>query len=66
MLKQLDKALSTIRKADRELILSYYTGTGTTKIIQRKSLAEQLGIPLNALRLRVFRIRREIKNHMVK
>ena len=62
-LEQLDEALSTIPKSDRELILGYYTGTGASKINHRRALAKQLG-GTNALRLRVFRIRREIKNYM--
>lgn len=65
MLKQLDDVLSAIPKSDRELILTYYTGTGKNKIKQRQALAEQSGLGLNALRLRVFRIRREIKNQML-
>lgn len=62
-LEQLDEALRTIPKSDRELILGYYTGTGISKINRRRALAKQLG-GANALRLRVFRIRREIKNYM--
>lgn len=65
MLKQLDEALSTIPNSDRELILTYYTGTGKNKIKQRQALAKQSGLGLNALRLRVFRIRKEIKNQML-
>jgi DNA-directed RNA polymerase specialized sigma24 family protein len=65
-LKQLDEALNTIPKSDRELILKYYTGTGRTKINHRRALAEQFGVGSNALRLRVFRIKREIKNYMLR
>jgi len=65
MLKQLDEALNKIPKSDRELILKYYTGTGRNKIDHRRALAEQLGMGLNALRLRVFRIRKEIRNHIL-
>lgn len=64
-LTQLDEALGTIPSSDRELILRYYTGTGPTKIRHRRALAEQFGIQPNALRLRVFRIRREIRNYML-
>jgi DNA-directed RNA polymerase specialized sigma24 family protein len=66
LLKQLDDALSAIPKSDRELILTYYTDSGRNKINHRRALAEQFGIELNALRLRVFRIRREIKNYMLR
>ena len=61
-LRQLDEALSMISNSDRDLILRYYTGDGPTKIKERRALAEQLGIAPNALRLRVFRIRKEIKD----
>jgi DNA-directed RNA polymerase specialized sigma24 family protein len=66
MLKQLDDALNTIPISDRELILKYYTGSGRNKIELRRTLAEQMGFPLNALRLRVFRIRKEIKNYILR
>lgn len=66
MLNKLDEALSTIPEPDRELILSYYTGDGKTKINRRRALAAQSGIGTNALRLRVFRIRKEIKNYILK
>lgn len=65
MLLRLDEALSAIPKSDRELILSYYSGSKRNKIIQRRALAQQFGLGPNALRLRVFRIRREIKNYVL-
>lgn len=64
LLKRLDDALSTISKSDRELILTYYTESGRNKISHRRDLARQLGLGPNALRLRVFRIRKEIKNYL--
>lgn len=64
MLKQLDDALSAIPKSDRDLILTYYTDTGRNKINHRRALAKQFGIRPNALRLRVFRIRRVIENYI--
>ena len=64
MLDQLDEALSTISRSDRELILRYYGG-GEKNKINRRALAKQCGIGANALRLRVFRIKREIKNYMM-
>lgn len=65
MLVQLDKALDRISNSDRELILLYYTGSGKNKINHRRALAKQFGVGPNALRLRVFRIRRELKNYML-
>lgn len=65
MLKQLDTALNAIPKSDRELILNYYTGSGRNKINHRRALAKQFGLGPNALRLRVFRIRKLIQNQML-
>ncbi len=65
MLKQLDEALNTISRSDRELVLRYYSGTGKSKISHRRALAEQFGIGPNALRLRVYRIRQAIKKYML-
>jgi DNA-directed RNA polymerase specialized sigma24 family protein len=64
MLKQLDEALSMIPVFDRELILRYYSGDAKNMINHRRALAEQFGLAPNALRLRVFRIRRELKGYM--
>ena len=66
MLERLDEALGTIPTSDRELILKYYTGSGPAKIKDRRALAQQFGIGPNALRLRVFRIRREIRNYVLR
>jgi hypothetical protein len=41
----------------RELVLQYYQGEKKAKIDHRKRLALRMGIGLNALRLRAFRIR---------
>lgn len=65
MFELLEKALSMIPNADRELILKYYAWNGKSKIDHRRAFANELGIGLNALRLRAFRIRREIKKNMV-
>ena len=65
MLELLDKALSMIPNADRELILKYYAWDGKKKIDHRRTLADQLGIKLNVLRLRVFRIRKKLKKKLV-
>jgi hypothetical protein len=47
-----------------ELILKYYSG-GEKNKINRQALAKQFGIGANALRLRVFRIRKAIKNYIL-
>ena len=61
LLELLDKALSMIPNSDRELIIKYYAWDGKKKIDHRRTLADQLGIKLNVLRLRVFRIRKKLK-----
>jgi len=66
VLKQLDEALSSLPKSDRELILSYYTGNGRNRITKRRALAQEFGLGPNALRLRVFRIRKEIKQYLLR
>ena len=65
MLELLEKALSMIPNTDRELILKYYAWDGKKKIDHRRTLADQLGIKLNVLRLRVFRIRKKLKKKLV-
>ncbi len=56
LFKSLESCISKLPHKDRELILSYYQGNGRGKIDHRKKLAEELGIPLGALRLRVHRL----------
>jgi RNA polymerase sigma factor (sigma-70 family) len=60
----LDQALSKLEPSDRELILSYYQGDGKRKITHRKALAKQLGLDLNTLRVRIYRIKSQLKSHL--
>jgi len=48
------------------LILEYYREEKRAKINLRKNLAEKLGIECNALRLRVHRIRTELRPCVLK
>lgn len=52
-----DRCLETLAPESRLLILEYYEGEGRSKIVNRQDLADRLRIPLNALRIRVHRIR---------
>lgn len=52
-----EECLRRLKPEERELILGYYEGTGQEKINRRKRLAGERGIGLNALRVRVLRIR---------
>jgi hypothetical protein len=41
----------------RELLIEYYREDGNAKIAHRKAIAGRLGLGMNALRIRVHRIR---------
>lgn len=56
-----DRCLESLSPASRDLILSYYQEDRHEKIVWRKRLAEQLGVPLNALRIKAYRIRRALE-----
>ena len=52
-----DHCLEKLGVESRNLILGYYEGEGRVKIDNRQALADKLQIPLNALRIRVHRIK---------
>lgn len=52
-----DRCLNELPVESRQLVLSYYQHDKRQKIDGRQRLADQLGLPLNALRSRVQRIR---------
>ena len=49
----LDECVQTFPPPTRELLLRYHAERGRT----RQQLADELGLPLNALRIRMFRAR---------
>ncbi len=53
----LDRCLDRLPVESRSLILKYYQDQKRAKIDHRKQLAEILGIPMNALRIRAHRVR---------
>jgi DNA-directed RNA polymerase specialized sigma24 family protein len=53
----LEKCVDKLSDSERNLVLAYYQHEKHAKIDHRKSLAEQLGIGMNALRIRACRIR---------
>ena len=57
----LRSCLQRIRNDKRELILAYYAKEKQAKIDHRYELAEQLGISIVTLRVRVYRIREKIE-----
>jgi DNA-directed RNA polymerase specialized sigma24 family protein len=58
----LHNCLGRLTSSEASLILRYYEYAGTAKITNRKKMAEEAGIPLNALRIRACRIRLKLLN----
>jgi DNA-directed RNA polymerase specialized sigma24 family protein len=56
-LECLDRCLRELKEAQRELIIEYYADARREKIERRRGLAERLGITMNALGIRAWRIR---------
>jgi len=57
----LERCIERLSEEDRALLLKDYGAKGRTQAERRKALAEELGISLNALRIRVYRIRSALK-----
>lgn len=53
----LDRCLDELRPDQRDLVLEYYRESQRQRIDRRRELAERLGITMNALGVRAFRIR---------
>jgi RNA polymerase sigma factor (sigma-70 family) len=53
----LSKCLRKLPKRKRDLILAYYAKEKQAKIIHRAEMAQQLGVSIEALRVRMLRIR---------
>ncbi len=60
----LDRCMENIAETWRSLILEYYQAEGAEKKRIRQEMAHELGISLNALRVRVFKIRRTLRECM--
>jgi DNA-directed RNA polymerase specialized sigma24 family protein len=58
----LRQGLRSLPADHRDLILRYYQGEKSEKISNRRELAEDLGIQLNALRIRAHRIRGRLES----
>jgi DNA-directed RNA polymerase specialized sigma24 family protein len=56
----LDRCMAELPQQSQSVILAYYEGEGQAKIARRKKIAEELGISLTALRLRVFHMRLQL------
>jgi len=57
----LQQCLDRLSDPSRELILDYHEGERRDRIENRRAMAERLGVPLNALRIRVHRIRTKLE-----
>lgn len=58
----LEKCLALLPLEDRDLVINYYSKAGKKKVIYRTEMASKLGIGLNALRIRVYRLRIILKD----
>ncbi len=58
----LEHCMEQLTAQNKHLVLEYYKEERQAKIQHRKQLAEQLGIALNALRIRAHRIRSVLEN----
>lgn len=56
-----ERCLDSLPSAERELIVGYYQQEKSSKIENRKALAERYDLPLNALRIRTHRIRARLE-----
>lgn len=60
----LERCVERLPARNRELVIRYYQEEKRAKIDNRKQLAEQFGIALNALRIRAHRIRAGLQRCM--
>lgn len=58
----LDHCLNGLTAQNRQLIVDYYQGETSIKIKNRDKLSQQLGIPINTLRIRALRLRKKLKD----
>jgi RNA polymerase sigma factor (sigma-70 family) len=61
LLDRLDQCLAKLEGRHRALILEYYCGDAREKIERRRSLADRLGLTVNALSIRACRIREKLE-----
>lgn len=61
----LQRCLEKLTLDNRKLLIEYYQDERKAKIDHRKRLAQQLGIAINALRIRAFRLRASLQECVV-
>jgi RNA polymerase sigma factor (sigma-70 family) len=64
-LECLESCIKELPPETQRLIISYYEGEEGVKIDNRKQLAEELGIPLNNLRIRIHRVREKLEKCVI-
>jgi hypothetical protein len=57
----LGRCLASLKATDRELIVEYYRDAKRQRIDRRRELASRLGITMNALSIRVWRLRASLE-----
>ena len=62
----LDHCVGTLDDRQRDLIFGYYFGQKRIKIENRRRLAKEAGISVNALSIRAFRIREKLEACLAK
>jgi DNA-directed RNA polymerase specialized sigma24 family protein len=60
-LRCLERCMEMLGPDQRTLLIEYYSGSGQSRIENRRRMAEQLGIELNALRNRAMRLRERVE-----
>lgn len=65
-LRCLDECLEKLQAEDRVVILGYYQEEKRAKIDFRRQMADRLGVGLNALRIRAYRIRSRLEECLIK
>jgi RNA polymerase sigma factor (sigma-70 family) len=60
----LERCVQKLTPANRDIVLQYYQENKQAKIDHRKKLAREMGIALNALRIRAYRIRASLEQCM--
>jgi DNA-directed RNA polymerase specialized sigma24 family protein len=58
----LERCLQTLNDSERHLILAYYEGEKGAKISHRSAMAVEHGLSSNALRIKIHRITRRLRN----
>lgn len=58
----LEQCMQHLSEQNRELVIQYYQEEKSAKIEHRRELAQRLGIALNALRIRAYRIRASLQD----